>query len=65
MAVMAHPIAVITMLLQHHNVNPKGGFMQLTDKQYEVLLQIYNEWEELWNALPLPIKVAFYERLYK
>ena len=38
--------------------------MQLTDKQYEMLLEIYNNWEELFDALPIDVTAAFYERLY-
>lgn len=38
--------------------------MELTDKQYELMLEIYNQWDSLFDRLPMDIKIAFYTRLY-
>jgi hypothetical protein len=38
--------------------------MQLTDKQYEILLYMYNNWVEMFRALPDATKDAFYKRLF-
>lgn len=36
----------------------------MTDKQYQVLVELFNEYNEAFVALPLHIKQAFYGRLY-
>lgn len=37
---------------------------ELTPKEYAVLLQLYNEYNEAFKALPNSIHEAFYARLY-
>jgi len=37
--------------------------MQLTDKQYEILLHMYHNWVEMFCSLPDATKDAFYRRL--
>jgi hypothetical protein len=36
----------------------------MTDKQYEMLLDLFNNWGELFDQLPVDVMAAFYERLY-
>lgn len=38
--------------------------MKLTDKQYEVLLALFNEYNEAFRRLPAEIQGKFYDRLY-
>lgn len=36
----------------------------MTDKQYQVLLDLFNEWNEAFHTLAPSVKAAFYDRLY-
>jgi hypothetical protein len=38
--------------------------MKLTDKQYQALLDLFNECNAAFMALPAVWKCAFYDRLY-
>lgn len=38
--------------------------MQLTDKQYQIILDLFNEMPNVFRQLPMDIKHAFFERLY-
>lgn len=38
--------------------------MKLTDKQYQVLLDLYHELPDVFNTLPQYVLDAYYERLY-
>lgn len=39
--------------------------MELTEKQYRILLDLYNEFNEAFLSLADHIKEAFYRRLYQ
>jgi len=36
----------------------------MTDTQYRVLLDLFNEWNEAFHSLAPHVKDAFYDRLY-
>lgn len=36
----------------------------MSDKQYSILLDLFHEYNEAFNALPDSIKQAYYARLY-
>lgn len=38
--------------------------MKLTDKEYQILLDIFNNFNELYNQLPEYYKTQFMEHLY-
>lgn len=38
--------------------------MKLTDKEYQIILSIFNDFNELYNQLPEYYKIQFIERLY-
>ena len=38
--------------------------MKLTDKEYQILLDIFNNFNELYHQLPEYYKMQFMERLY-
>lgn len=39
--------------------------MTLTEKQYQLLLDLYHELPDAFNALPQIVLSAYYERLYR
>lgn len=36
----------------------------MTDTQYRVLLDLFNEWNEAFHSLSAEVKGKFYDRLY-
>lgn len=38
--------------------------MKLTEAQYQAMLNLFNEFNAAFNALPVEIKSAYYDRLY-
>lgn len=38
--------------------------MTLTDKQYQILLDLFHEMPDAFRALPAPYLDAYYKRLY-
>ena len=36
----------------------------MSDRQYQVLLDLFNEWNEAFHSLSADVKAKFYDRLY-
>jgi hypothetical protein len=67
------PAVELTLCSGHHDAASavsqpielnEGLGMQLTDKQYEILLHMYHNWVEMFRSLPDATKDAFYRRLF-
>lgn len=41
------------------------GDKVMTNKQYRILMELYHEYNEAFQALPLDVRNMFYARLYQ